>query len=74
MSPPNVDDNDGWKRYPQNLGFAPLESDASRNDTKISHLSKDLFVANDESTFEFTAICVPHKGKASNVPYEPALG
>jgi hypothetical protein len=42
-------------------------SDASRNDTRISRLTKDLFVANDESTFEFIAIGVADNGKAPSV-------
>ncbi|KAF1927264.1 uncharacterized protein M421DRAFT_65877 [Didymella exigua CBS 183.55] len=58
--------NDDWKRYPQNLCLGSLESDASRNNTRISRLSKDLFVANDESTFEFIAIDTPNNGKASS--------
>jgi hypothetical protein len=67
MCPSKFDSNDDWKGYPQNLGFAPLESDACRNNTRISQLSKDLFVANNESTFEFMAIDVTNNGKASSV-------
>jgi hypothetical protein len=67
MCPSRFDSNDGWKRYPQNLRLAPLESDASRNDTRISRLTKDLFVANNESTFEFIAIGVADNGKAPSV-------
>ena len=67
MCPSRFDSNDDWKRYPQNLRLAPLESDASRNDIMISRLSKDLFVADNESTFEFIAIGVTNNGKASSV-------
>ena len=67
MCPSRFDSNDDWKRYPQNLRLAPLESDASRNDTRISRLTKDLFVANNESTFELIAIGVTNNGKASSV-------
>jgi Tfp pilus assembly protein PilX len=67
MYPSRFDSNDDWKRYPQNLRLAPLESEASRNDTRISRLSKDLFVANNESTFEIIAIGVGNNGKASSV-------
>jgi hypothetical protein len=67
MCPSRFDSNDGWKGYPQNLDLAPLESDACRNSTRISQLSKDLFVANNESTFEFMAIDVTNNGKASSV-------
>ena len=67
MCPSRFDSNDDWKRYPQNLRLAPLESDASRNDIRISRLSKDLFVADNESTFEFIAIGVTNNGKASSV-------
>ena len=67
MCPSRFDSNDDWKRYPQNLRLAPLESDASHNDIRISRLSKDLFVADNESTFEFIAIGVTNNGKASSV-------
>ena len=67
MCPSRFDSNDDWKRYPQNLRLAPLESDASRNDIRISRLSKDLFVADNESTFELIAIGVTNNGKASSV-------
>ena len=67
MCPSRFDSNDDWKRYPQNLRLAPLESDASLNDIRISRLSKDLFVADNESTFEFIAIGVTNNGKASSV-------
>ncbi|KAJ6272007.1 hypothetical protein PSV08DRAFT_408869 [Bipolaris maydis] len=60
MCPLQADDNYGGERYPQNLGLASLDSDASRHDARLSQLSKQLFVANDDSTFEFTAIGVPH--------------
>jgi hypothetical protein len=67
MCPSTLDSNDDWERYPQNLRLVPLESDASRNDTRIRQLSKDLFVANNESTFEFIAIGVPNNGKAPSL-------
>jgi pantothenate synthetase len=67
MCPLRFDSNEDWKRYPQNFRLAPLESAASRIDTRISRLSKDLFVGNDESTFEFIAIGVANNGKASSV-------
>ena len=67
MCSSRFDSNDDWKRYPQNLVLAPLEPDACRNNTRISQLSKDLFVANNESTFEFIAIDVTNNGKASSM-------
>lgn len=70
MCPLRFDSNDDWKRYPRSLRLAPLESDASRNDTRISRLSKDLFVANNESAFEFIAIGVANNGKASSVMFQ----
>ncbi|EMD91849.1 hypothetical protein COCHEDRAFT_1154873 [Bipolaris maydis C5] len=69
MCPLQADDNYGGERYPQNLGLASLDSDASRHDARLSQLSKQLFVANDDSTFEFTAIGVPHDGNFIDQSY-----
>jgi hypothetical protein len=71
MCSSRFDENDGWERYPQNLFLAPLESEASRNNTRISQLSKDLFVANHESTFECMAIGIPNKGKSLDLSCSP---
>ena len=64
MSNLQFNDDDGWERYPENLSRAPPELEASRNSTRISQLSKDLFVANQESTFQYMAIGVPENSKS----------
>jgi hypothetical protein len=71
MSSSRFDENDGWERYPQNLCLAPLESEASRYNTRISQLSKDLFVANHESTFECMAIGIPNNGQSPSLSCSP---
>ena len=55
-----------WERYPQNLHLAASDLEASRINTRISQLSKDLFVANPQSTFEYTAIGTPYESKSSS--------
>jgi hypothetical protein len=44
--------NEGWKVYPENLRFAPIEVDPAGSNQLICQLSKELFVENQESTFE----------------------
>jgi hypothetical protein len=58
----NADEYDGWEIYPQNLRFIPLEVDAARSNWRISQLSKELFVANHESTFGYMDFSTPETG------------
>jgi hypothetical protein len=58
----NADEYDGWEVYPQNLRFIPLEVDAARSNRRISQLSKELFVANHESTFGYMDLGAPKTG------------
>ncbi|OAL46355.1 hypothetical protein IQ07DRAFT_148192 [Pyrenochaeta sp. DS3sAY3a] len=52
----NTNGYEGWEIYPQTLSFAQLELDPSRKNRQISRLSKELFVATDESAFTFLGV------------------
>ena len=73
MSTLQFNDNDGWEIYPENLSRSPPDLEASRNSSRISQLSKDLFVANQESTFQYVAIGVPGNSKSSSLTCLPVL-
>ena len=65
MSSLSVDEYEGWEVYPQNLPFTSLEVDAPRSNRRISQLSKELFVANHESTFGYMGLSEPKAGMYS---------
>lgn len=52
----NADEYEGWEVYPQNLRLPALEVDAFRSNLRISQLSKELFVANNESSFGYLGL------------------
>lgn len=52
MQSAKVDEYLGWDIYPLNLRLSAVESDASCCNARITQLSKELFVANNESLFE----------------------
>ncbi len=56
---------EGWEIYPQNIPLASLEVDASRSNRRISQLSKELFIENHESTFEYMDLGAPKIGMHS---------
>lgn len=58
----SADDYEGWEIYPQSLSVAQVELDASRSNRRISQLSKELFVANDESEFAFMSLSACKEG------------
>ena len=65
MSSLSADEYEGWEVYPQNLPFTSLEVDAPRSNRRISQLSKELFVANHESTFGYMGLGEPKTGMYS---------
>lgn len=48
--------------YPQTLSIAHVELDLSRSNRQISRLSKELFVADDESAFTFFGLSACKEG------------
>jgi len=61
--PTERDEYANWETYPQNLHVSPLGVDAYRSSHQIDRLSKELFVANHESSFDFLAMDPPRDGK-----------
>lgn len=58
----------GWDIYPQNLTeLSSLDVDAMRCHRQISQLSKELFVAADESTFDYMGLHARNEGMYSVV-------
>lgn len=66
----SADEYEGWEVYPQNLPVASLEVDASRGNRRISQLSKELFVANHESTFGYMGLGAPKTDGSRDVALE----
>lgn len=57
-----ADEYEGWEIYPQNCSYSLLGCDTSRSHQRLSRQSKELFVENDESTFEFMALGTERTG------------
>lgn len=58
----SADSYEGWEIYPQALAVSPVERDPSHSNRQISRLSKELFVAADESAFTFLGVSACKEG------------
>ncbi|KAF2682038.1 hypothetical protein K458DRAFT_433038 [Lentithecium fluviatile CBS 122367] len=68
--PTERDEYANWETYPQNLHVSPLGVDAYRSSHQIDRLSKELFVANHESSFDFLAMDPPRDGNCRDAAWE----
>lgn len=59
----SADNYGGWEVYPENMALGSLEVDASRRRQRINEQSRQLFVSNNESSFEHLGLSVQEKGE-----------